>query len=77
MDFSSFVKTEERKVEVKPLTVVTIGNTLLIIFRGTKSTMVISNVNIRGSQVRKMEKSGLNQSLIYKHLFSPLSPQFF
>jgi hypothetical protein len=37
----------------------------------------IRNFNLRNSQVRKREKSGLNQSLICRRHFSPLSPKFF
>jgi hypothetical protein len=41
---------------------------------GAKSTMVIRNFT---SQVRRREKIGLNQPLIYIHPFPQFSPKFF
>ena len=39
--------------------------------------MGIRNFNLRRSQFGKRGKIGLNQPLMYIHLFPPLSPQYF
>lgn len=44
---------------------------------GVISTMGITDVDLRGSQVRKRKKMCLNQSFIYTHPFPPLSHQSF
>jgi hypothetical protein len=43
----------------------------------SNSTMLIRNFNLRSSQFKKRGEIDLNQSLIYIHPFSPLSPIFF
>lgn len=44
---------------------------------GSESTMGIRNFNLRGNQVRKRGKIGVNQSLIWIHPFSHGHPLFF